>query len=142
MRAPIAGTVSGSVLDAGSVITADTTDLTAVVALDPMYVVFNLDEKTALRLKSLNKKHANPESAYPSAPVGLTAGEMTVRNAQFSLADLHLGGSGTARFRAAISNQDGFLFPGPIRVRARRDEHAAQGLTCPGAAFVQGIDTL
>ena len=46
VRAPIAGTISGSVLDAGSVVTADTTALATIVALNPMYVVFSLDEAT------------------------------------------------------------------------------------------------
>jgi RND family efflux transporter MFP subunit len=117
VRSPVAGNVSGSVLDAGSVIIADTTDLTTIVALDRMYVVFNLDEATVLRLKSLNKKQANRESAL-SATVGLTGEAMTARNAQFSLADLHLDASETVRFRAALSNKDGFLFPGlTARVR-------------------------
>ena len=47
VRAPIAGTISGSVLDAGSVVSADTTALATIVALDPMLVVFSLDEATA-----------------------------------------------------------------------------------------------
>jgi RND family efflux transporter MFP subunit len=111
VRSPIAGVVSGSVLDAGSVVTADSTDLTTIVALDPMYVVFNLDEATALRLKSENKKLANAASA-PLITVGLIGEAVTARNAQFSLADLHMLGSGAVRCRAAISNKDGFLFPG------------------------------
>jgi RND family efflux transporter MFP subunit len=111
VRSPIAGNVSGSVLDAGSVITADTTDLTTIVALDRMYVVFNLDEATVLRLKSLNKKQANSESAL-SVTVGLTDEAVTARNAQFSLTDLHMLKGGEVRCRAAISNKDGFLFPG------------------------------
>jgi multidrug efflux system membrane fusion protein len=111
VRSPIAGAVSGSVLDAGSVVTADSTDLTTIVALDPMYVVFNLDEATALRLKSENKKLANAASA-PLVTVGLTGEAVTARDAQFSLADLHMHGGGAVRCRAPISNKDGFLFPG------------------------------
>jgi RND family efflux transporter MFP subunit len=109
VRSPIAGAVSGSVLDAGSVVTADSTDLTTIVALDPMYVVFNLDEATALRLKRENKNQANAASA-PLVTVGLIGEAVTARNAQFSLADMHMHGQ--VRCRAAISNQDGFLFPG------------------------------
>ena len=37
---------------------------------------------------------------------------VTARNAQFSLADLHVHGGGAVQCRAAISNKDGFLFPG------------------------------
>jgi multidrug efflux system membrane fusion protein len=111
VRSPIAGVVSDSVLDAGSVVTADTTNLTTIVALDPMYVVFNLDQTTALRLKSETKKGADPASA-PLVTVGLAGEDVSARSAQVNLADLHMnGGGGVVRCRAAISNQDGFLFP-------------------------------
>ena len=112
VRSPIAGVVSDSVLDAGSVVTADTTNLTTIVALDPMYVVFNLDQTTALRLKSEAKKGADPASA-PLVTIGLAGEDVSARSAQVKLADLHMnGGGGVVRCRAAISNQDGFLFPG------------------------------
>ena len=57
--APMAGVISGPVLDAGSVVSADNTALTTIVVLDPMVVVFSLDELTALRLKSEAKKRAD-----------------------------------------------------------------------------------
>ena len=61
---PIAGTISGSVLDAGSVVTADTTVLAIIIALDPMYVVFSLDQSTVLRLKSKSTKQSGLVRAH------------------------------------------------------------------------------
>jgi RND family efflux transporter MFP subunit len=137
VRSPIAGTVSGSVLDAGSVITADTTDLTTIVALDPMYVAFDLDETTVLRLKSEGKKQPNAASA-PLVTVRLTGEAETARNGQFSLADLRMQGNGEVRCRTAISNKDGFLFPG-LSARVRVATSAPHKVfLVPGTAVARG----
>jgi RND family efflux transporter MFP subunit len=140
VRSPIAGVVSDSVLDAGSVVTADTTNLTTIVALDPMYVVFNLDQTTALRLKSEAKKGADPASA-PLVTVGLAGEDVSARSAQVNLADLHMnGGGGVVRCRAAIANQDGFLFPllsASVRVTTSTPRKA---LLVPVKAFMSRSD--
>jgi RND family efflux transporter MFP subunit len=122
VRAPIAGNLSGSILDAGSVVTADATVLARVVALDPMYVVFHVDEETALLLKNQGKKQANPVSA-PTVMVGLSGENGFPRNTPINVGDLTIDVVGNAarnevRCRAPIPNHDGILFPGlTARVR-------------------------
>ncbi len=117
VRAPIAGTISGSVLDAGSLVTADRTALATIVALDPMHIVFILDEAAALSLKSKNTKHAGPWSG-PLVMVGLSGEEGLARTAQVNLADLEVKGTEGVQCRASIPNHDGILFPGlSARVR-------------------------
>ena len=51
--APIAGRLSRRMVDAGNLVKADETPLTTIVALDPMYVNFDIDERTVLRIRRL-----------------------------------------------------------------------------------------
>lgn len=49
VRAPFAGRVSRRLVDPGSLVKADETVLTSLVALEPMFVYFDVDERTLLR---------------------------------------------------------------------------------------------
>jgi len=53
IRAPISGRLSRRMVDPGNLIKADDTPLTTIVTLDPMYVNFDIDERTLLRLRRL-----------------------------------------------------------------------------------------
>jgi RND family efflux transporter MFP subunit len=53
IEAPFDGRVSRSMLDVGNLVKADETLLTTIVALDPMFVFFDVDERTWLRLLKL-----------------------------------------------------------------------------------------
>ena len=111
VRAPIAGTISGSLLDAGSVVTADTTTLTTIVAFDPMYVVFNLDESIVLLLKGAGKKQAD-HASIALVTVGVAGDDVPARPAKVNLADLRVLAREQVQCRAALANRDGLLFPG------------------------------
>lgn len=54
VKAPISGRVSRPFIDPGNLVKADDTILTRVVAQDPMWVYFDLDERTLLRLRRLH----------------------------------------------------------------------------------------
>ena len=56
VRAPIAGRVSRTQLDPGNLVRADETMLTTIVAMDPMYAYFEVDERTMLRLRRYNEE--------------------------------------------------------------------------------------
>jgi RND family efflux transporter MFP subunit len=111
VRAPVAGTVTGPVLDAGSVVTTGITPLATIVALDPMVVVFNLDEADALRFKSESKKLA-PNASAPLVTLGLNREAISARTAQVNLTDLQVTGTEGVQCRASLANHDGILFPG------------------------------
>lgn len=51
VKSPIAGRVSRAEKTVGNVVTADTMTLTNVVSQDPMYVYFNVDERTILDIR-------------------------------------------------------------------------------------------
>ncbi|MCC7083956.1 MAG: efflux RND transporter periplasmic adaptor subunit [Pirellulales bacterium] len=50
---PINGVVSRNLLSVGNLVNADTTLLTTIVSEDPMYVYFDVDERTVLRVQQL-----------------------------------------------------------------------------------------
>src|SRR5439155_26728032 len=53
VTAPISALISRRLVDRGNLIMADQTLLTTIVALDPIYVYFDVDERTLLRLRRL-----------------------------------------------------------------------------------------
>jgi RND family efflux transporter MFP subunit len=55
VTAPISGRLSRRLVDPGNLVTQDQTSLTTIVSLDPMYVYFDIDERTLLRLRGLVK---------------------------------------------------------------------------------------
>jgi multidrug efflux pump subunit AcrA (membrane-fusion protein) len=61
VMAPVSGRVSRPFIDPGNLVKADDTILTRVVAQDPMWVYFDLDERTMLRLRRLDVKNATEE---------------------------------------------------------------------------------
>ncbi|MGD9646711.1 MAG: efflux RND transporter periplasmic adaptor subunit [Pirellulales bacterium] len=54
VKAPVSGRVSRPFIDPGNLVKADDTILTRIVAQDPMWVYFDLDERTMLRLRRLD----------------------------------------------------------------------------------------
>jgi multidrug efflux pump subunit AcrA (membrane-fusion protein) len=56
VKAPVSGRVSRPFIDPGNLVKADDTILTRIVAQDPMWVYFDLDERTMLRLRRLDMK--------------------------------------------------------------------------------------
>jgi RND family efflux transporter MFP subunit len=56
VRAPISGRLSRRLVDPGNLVQADSTPLTTIVSLDPMYVYFDIDEGTLLQMRSLIKE--------------------------------------------------------------------------------------
>ncbi len=53
VKAPIAGRLSRRLVDPGNLVKADETALTTIVSLDPLFVYFDVDERTLLRLRRL-----------------------------------------------------------------------------------------
>ena len=50
---PISGRLSRTLVDAGNLVKADDTVLTSIVSLDPMFVYFEVDERTVLKFRRL-----------------------------------------------------------------------------------------
>jgi multidrug efflux system membrane fusion protein len=113
VRSPIDGRVSNAQVTAGNLVTSNDV-LTSVVSVNPVYVYFNVDEQTWLKLDHLraDAKQAG-RSARIEASMGLAdeAGHPHKGRLDFVDNQLHRG-SGTIRLRAVFDNADGIYTPG------------------------------
>jgi membrane fusion protein, multidrug efflux system len=121
VSAPISGRVGRRLVDIGNLVTADTTPLATIVNSDPMYVSFDLDENTLLRLRRLAQleKKSSPEAGKLTVHFGLSDEKDFPRRATVNFIDNHVDpGKGTLRVRAVTANPDQFMIPGLfVRVR-------------------------
>jgi RND family efflux transporter MFP subunit len=118
IRSPITGRVSRYEVTEGNVVQSGQnggTLLTTIVSVDPMYVYFDVDERTLLAVKRLvitgSMKNVQ-ESAFPIA-VGLADEDSFPHMGLVNFLDNRVDpGTGTLRFRGIFENHDGFLTPG------------------------------
>jgi membrane fusion protein, multidrug efflux system len=73
VTAPINGRISRNLITVGNLVVADTTLLTSIVSQDPMYVLFDMDEPTILRIQQLIRE-GKFKSAYQSDKVPIRVG--------------------------------------------------------------------
>jgi RND family efflux transporter MFP subunit len=124
VTAPISGRISRRMVDPGNLVQADQTALTTIVSLDPMYVYFDIDERTLLRLRRLVSE-GKIQSRQRGAEVPVMAAladeeEEFPHPGKINFADNKLDPStGTLRLRAVLPNPEPrYLSPGLfVRVR-------------------------
>ena len=121
VAAPFDGRVGRRLVDPGGLVKADDTVLAVIAARDPMCVVFDVDERTALRLRRAvreGKPRAEGEGSLTVA-MGLADEEGFPHSGTVDFADNRVDPEkGTLRMRAAFANADGLLVPGlSARVR-------------------------
>lgn len=121
VKVPIDGVMSRPFIDPGNLVKADETILTRVVSQDPMWVYFDLDERTMLRLRRLSHHETTDSSVNVKLPVlmGLADEQGYSREGVLDFEDNRLDPStGTLRVRAVFDNKDRMLSPGLfVRVR-------------------------
>jgi RND family efflux transporter MFP subunit len=116
IKSPIAGRLSRRMVDPGNLVKMDETALTTVVSLDPLYVYFDVDERTLLRLRRLirDKKLPSRQEAEFPVMVGLSDETNYPHKGLIDFSDNRVDpGTGTLRVRAKIPNpQPRVLSPG------------------------------
>jgi len=113
VRSPIDGRVSNAKVTAGNLVTSSDV-LTSVVSVNPVYVYFDVDEHTWLKLDHLraDAKQAG-RSARIEAAMGLADETGYPHEGRLDFVDNQLhSGSGTMRLRAVFDNADGLYTPG------------------------------
>lgn len=120
--APIEGRLSRRMVDPGNLVKADETLLTNIVTLDPVYVYFDIDERTLLRLRRLvaEGKIKSRAEAELHIDVALADEEGFPRQGTVDFSDNKVDQmTGTLRVRAAVPNpKPRVLSPGMfMRVR-------------------------
>jgi len=113
VRAPIDGRVSNARVTPGNLVSSNDV-LTSVVSVNPVYVYFDVDEQTWLKLDHLRARARQAgRDARIEAAMGLAdeAGYPHAGRLDFVDNQLH-SGSGTMRLRAVFDNADGLYTPG------------------------------
>jgi len=112
VRSPIAGRTGRALVTIGNLARADTTLLTTVVSMDPMYVDFEGDEQAYLRYADLARKGQRAELRNP-VRVGLADEEGYPHAGTVDFVDNQIdSATGTIHARAVLPNGDRSLTPG------------------------------
>jgi membrane fusion protein, multidrug efflux system len=137
--APIGGRVSRDLANVGNLVQADSTLLTSIVSLDPIYIYFDMDEATYLKNNRLFFAGRRPSSRDTPNPVEVTLlGEnKPSHEGKMNFLDNRLDVStGTLRSRAVVPNKDYSILPGQFaRVRVIGSA-PYEALLVPDAAIV------
>jgi RND family efflux transporter MFP subunit len=119
--APCDGRVSRNLIDAGNLVTRDVTMLTTVVADDPMFAYFDVDERTVLQVQRMIREGKSDSARDTEKPLylGLANEEGFPHRGVIDFIDNQLdAATGTIRLRGSFSNKDGRLTSGLfVRVR-------------------------
>lgn len=139
--APITGLSSRAQQSEGSLANANTTMLTTVSQVDPIWVIFNVSENEQLRL---NKAIAAGTLTLPrdngfDVAVKLSDGSTFPRSGKINFADTRINPqTGTYEMRAELANADLALKPGQfVRVVLKGGERKS-ALAVPQIAVLEG----
>jgi membrane fusion protein, multidrug efflux system len=121
ITSPISGRISREQVTVGNLVQADSTLLTNVVSVDPIYAYFNVDERSVLKYQQLVRAGKLPDARSASVLVYLQLeneagfphqGVIDFINNQFN------SSTGTLQVRGVFPNANAFLTPGAfVRVR-------------------------
>jgi RND family efflux transporter MFP subunit len=115
VHAPFSGRISRRWVDPGNLIKADDTILTTIVALDPLFIYFDIDERTLLRMQRLIEAGTieSPRKKKWVLDVGLADTDGFELKGELDIFDNKLDPStGTLRARVRVRNQKELLAPG------------------------------
>ncbi len=119
VSAPVSGRVSRYVVTVGNLIQSGDqnsgTLLTTIVSVDPMYVYFDVDERTVLRIRQLIREGKAASAGQTRWPValGLATDEGFPHQGTINFEDNQVNPkTGTLRVRGVFPNKDEALSPG------------------------------
>ena len=115
VRAPINGRISRRMMDVGNMVKADDTTLTYMANLDPMYVYFDVDERTYLKIyRPLAARQITLEEVQEMpVSMGLTDEKGYPHEGKINFVDNHIDtNSGSVWLRGVFRNPTKLLTPG------------------------------
>jgi len=114
--APINGRISRHLIDEGNLVTADTTLLTTIVSIDPMYAYFDVDERAVLHVRQLireGKVQSARDVATVQVLLGLANETGFPHRGTINFVDNQVNPqTGTLRLRGVFPNENEALEPG------------------------------
>ena len=118
IKAPISGRVSDARVTQGNLITGGTSDptlLTNILALDPIYVDFEVDERSALKYREMHKSGERESALFQRIPaeMALVNQEGWPHKGEIDFVDNQINPeTGTIRARGIFPNKDRLMSPG------------------------------
>jgi len=119
VRAPISGRISDARVTAGNLVTggstANTTLLTTIVSLDPLYCHFDADEASALRYRQLHREGKRTSAMFTPIPAEMALGDEMgfPHKGKVDFVDNQMNpATGTIRARGVFTNSDKLMAPG------------------------------
>ncbi len=115
VRSPIDGLLGQTSVTAGNLVVADSTVLATVVAVNPIYVQFDIDEQTVLdyRTRMLDGKVKNARDGTITVGLGLANDRGFPHQGVIDFVNnITDPGTGNTRVRATFDNNTGILSPG------------------------------
>lgn len=118
VTAPIAGRIGRKQVTEGNLITGgpqDATVLTTIVALDPIYCYFDVDERSALKYRELVRTGKRPSALFTKIPaqMGLANEEGFPHEGVIDFVDNEISTTtGSIRARGVFNNKDRLMAPG------------------------------
>ncbi|WP_150301297.1 efflux RND transporter periplasmic adaptor subunit [Pseudomonas profundi] len=104
VKAPVSGRIGRAEVTRGNLASADSTLLSTLVSVDPLYVYFESDQHTV---------QDNPFGESVPVRVGLAGGQEFPYTGQLDFIDNHYNSrTGTLQYRARVANPNGALRPG------------------------------
>jgi RND family efflux transporter MFP subunit len=139
VTAPFDGIVSAHLVSVGELVgVASPTQLATIVALDPIYVNFNVNEQDVLRVRAEARRRGMTPSELTSLPieVGLQSENGYPHQGKLDYASATVNQStGTLAVRGVLANADRMLLPGYfVRVRVPFGEEV-KALLVPDTAL-------
>lgn len=128
IRAPIGGRIGREMITAGNLVNAagDTTLLTTIVSIDPVYVYVDADEQSVLKYRRQAQQKGRGSPDLKGTPVQLAVADETDFPHQGQLdyvAPREDAATGTVTLRGVFPNSDEMLSPGFFaRVRVQGSE--------------------
>ena len=121
VKAPIRGRIARQLVTHGNLVQADSTVLTTLVSVDPIYAYFTVDERTVQKYLDQIKGGELADARTNPIPVYLQLeGEQGFPHEGVIdfINNTYNSSTGSLQVRARFHNEDGFLMPGAfVRVR-------------------------
>lgn len=144
VRAPISGRISRRLVSPGNLVSANQTLLTNIVALDPLYFSFDIDERSFLAYQRLAREQGrslNGQQQAVDVLLSVTGEARPTRKAKLDFIDNRIDqATGTIRARATVPNTDLFLTPGLFGTISVPGSPSYKGVLVPDEAIATDQD--
>lgn len=141
VTAPISGVTSKEGLSEGSLVTADSSLLTRLTQLDPMYVEFAYPDTEILNLRQQISQNVItlPDDQKLRAEIHFGDGSVYKQEGVIDFTDSIIDTqTGTVRARATVPNPDGNIYPGQFVRVVVKGFTRRSAITVPDKSVMQG----